>query len=459
MCYHQDAGLVDWAVNGPSGFLFHMQGSVTPSGMWYEESPSYHWYVLQAYTYLLEAAARAGMNLYGQPEVKRMFDAPMRQVFPDLTFPPLNDSERTSIVSQRKYYEVAYRRFGDPAYASMLPPRNSVEAFLWGVDYVPYGVTANLGLTSSNEPSEGLGILRSPGSDTAVYLDYGPGTSTHVHPAKLGLILYTFGNDRLVDPGRMAYGHPMHEAWFKQTLAHNAVVVNQTSQTKAPGTLKAFGVQDGFALVRASCDGAYPGVTLDRTICLAGNAVIDVVTCASATAATFDLPLHLRGELTGLPSAAPCSSIGNTTPYTQLQNLRSFAAPLSGVSLNVGEGNRVALTFLDASTCYVAEGYGPNMNGMLPMLLRRQHGTSATFIAVYQMLSGSDVADPVSASVNGLTVQVSLPAITVEVGLDTRVFIAGADAETATYMVNPYGSPLHLRKDATLSAVSVPRFE
>jgi hypothetical protein len=435
-----DAELADWAVNGPSGFVFQMRESVTASGMWYEAAPSYHWYALSAHVYLLEAAARAGIDLYALPPVKKMFDAPLRQLFPDLTHPALNDSTRSSITGQRVQYEVAYRRYEDPAYLPLLDARNSTQALLWGAGALPEDKPKRLRLRSTNDPSDGLAVLRDASGQTAVFFDYGPGTSGHVHPAKLGLILYAHGDERIVDPGRLPYGNPMHRAWFTQTLAHNTVVVNETSQNKAPCKLLAFGVTEDFAVVRATCDGAYKGVVLDRALCLVGNVLLDVIHCTSEEEATFDLPLHFRGALTDLPEGEAIDAIGEKGPYTLLKNSKRFPERLNAATLDAGDGKRIALRFLDASACFYAEGFGPNMPERLPMLLRRQQGREAWFITAYHLLEGDAPAKATDAKFSDSGVAVSLPGFSLRVGDETRVAVQGEDGEYAVFTVDKGGA-------------------
>jgi len=435
-----DAELADWAINGPSGFVFQMRESVTASGMWFEAAPSYHWYAMLAHVYLLEAASRAGVDLYALPPVKKMFDAPLRQLFPDLTYPALNDSSRSSITGQRSQYEVAYRRFDDPAYLPLLKPRDSIQALLWGVDALPEDGPKKLRLRSSNDTSEGLAILRDKSGQTAVFLDYGPGTSGHVHAAKLGLILYALGDERVVDPGRLRYGNPMHRAWFTQTLAHNTVVVNEASQKKVPGKLLAFGVTEDFAVVRANCEGAYKGVVLDRALCLVGNVILDVVHCTSEEEATFDLPLHFRGTLTDLPEGETIDAIGKEGPYTLLKNPKRFPERLDAATLEVSDGKRIALRFLDASACFYGEGFGPNMPVRLPMLLRRQQGQEAWFIAAYHLLEGDAPVKTVNAIVNDSGASMSLPGFSLRVGEETRVAIQQEDGEFKVFTVDKGGA-------------------
>ncbi|MBN2311696.1 MAG: alginate lyase family protein, partial [Candidatus Hydrogenedentes bacterium] len=338
----RDAALVDWAINDPeNGFLMQMDKSVLDNGMWYEGAPSYHWYALSAHLYLLEGAARAGINLYAIPAVHRMFDGPMEQLFPDGTFPAINDSGRSSIQGVRSLYEVAYRRFADPNYAQFLTPRDSVWALLWGVDTVPDTGGRALHLATSNSRAQGLAVLRDKANETAIFFDYSQRHGGHIQPARLGIILYAHGDERLVDPGRLPYGNPMHGGWYRQTLAHNTVVVNQASQGGAPGEFKEFQAESDWALARATCPGAYEGVTLDRTVFLCGGLIVDVFQCAAQAAATFDLPLHWHGELDGLPAGAAVEALGDANGYQYLKDIRRLDGPVPGFDVKTGEDTAI----------------------------------------------------------------------------------------------------------------------
>jgi len=239
--------LVDRALNGQSGLLFQLEHSLMPSGLWYELAPIYHWYALNAYVYLFEGAERSGTACYGLPKVRAMFDAPPRSLLPDRTFAPLQDSDRLALSDDRWFYEVAFRRYREPRFASLAGPRPRDEALLHKSEDLPESRAlgleaaalalflgaetlpeppAPLEWRSSNDPGEGLAVLRGQENQTVLLLEYGPARAGHVQPAKLNIVLYAAGDIRLVDPGRAPYGHPLHQGWFRQTLAHNTVVVD-----------------------------------------------------------------------------------------------------------------------------------------------------------------------------------------------------------------------------------------
>lgn len=391
----RDDELVEWAVNGPDGFVQQMNKNVLPSGMWFEESLTYHWFALRGFIYLMEAAVRAGVDLYAHPSVKKMFDAPLQLLFPDLTFPAINDSDRTSIRDMRAVYEVAFRRFGGPRYAALLDPRNTEWALFWGAARAPDATAPDLHLESANLQHMGLAVLRDPARDTALYVDYGGFGGNHTHPARLGLVLYAQGDERFVDPGRLPYGNPLHTGWYKETVAHNTVVIGRKSQALGQARLSAFSNVDGTALVRVVSDTAYDSAILDRTLVMRGNLILDVVQCHASQETVVDLPLHLRGALTGLPPSEPCEPLGDNAGYNLLQAVTKFVEPLKSLNLDTGGGKGIQITFHDAGgETFLANGFGATPQELLPVVIRRKTARDAVFVSAYTLYDGTPPPQP-----------------------------------------------------------------
>lgn len=391
----RDDNYVEWAVNGPSGFVFQLNHSVLESGAWFEESVTYHWFALRGLVYLMEAATRADVDLYAHPNVKKMFDAPLRLVYPDLTFPPLNDSDRSNLRDARMLYEVAYKRFGDPQYAAVLEPRNTVWGLFWGGATVSEDGPPKLQLHTSNNESEGLAILRDATGETALYLDYGGAGTDHVQPAKLGIILYAHGDERLVDPGRLAYGNPLHGSWYRETVAHNTVVVGTRSQKLAAARLLAFAHTEDFIVVRAVCDQAYDSTILDRTLLLRGNLILDIFQCHASQEAVIDLPLHFRGELEDPPPATPCEPLADREGYQLMQEPARFDENVQFLTLRTGETSRIRIGFHEkAPDVFLAKGFGATPRELLPLVLRRFKARDCVFVTTYELLKAAAPPPP-----------------------------------------------------------------
>jgi hypothetical protein len=406
-----DRGLTERALRGVNGFRFQLEQAVFPSGLWHEEAPMYHWYALHAHLYLLEAAARGGENLYGDPRVRGLFDAPLRQLYPDYSFPALHNSDRASIRDMGQYYAVAWRRYGDLRYAALATKYDHPWVLFWGAP-VPSG-TPDPPLRTSNDASEGLAILRDAENRIAAFLDYGPGKSGHVHPAKLNLLLFAGGNERLVDPGRLPYGSALQRDWYTQTLAHNTVVVDGRSQARSAGRLVRFEAHASLyqlrqeiarlardpaleavlmsaldpaaplSLVVAGADAAYPGVRLERLVALQGSTLVDLFEAHSESPAVFDLPLHWRATLRGLEGATPAAPLGEANGYPLLRDLRQAPPGTRGFVADLGARGSIAVRLLDGLPVYVAEGHGRPPDERNPVVIRRAAGTRAVFAAVY----------------------------------------------------------------------------
>ena len=190
---------------------------------------------------------------------------------------------------------------------------------------------------SVNYASVGFGILKVP-SATALgiedlILSYGPSAS-HGHPDKLQLDLFAFDDVLMPSPGiNFPYAdNPLLPNWYKTTLAHNTLVVDQGVQVfhehnryqpDVHADQTVYGPAETMGLQRAWTDTAYPGVRMDRSVFLNGWYLADLFSAVSDKPHTYDLAWHIRGapasdlalEPTPFPNPAPVG-------YNQLQNVR-----------------------------------------------------------------------------------------------------------------------------------------
>jgi len=123
----------------------------------------------------LEAASRAGMDLFAMPIVKRMFDAPLRQIYPDGTFPPLQDSDRSDIRESREFYEVAYARYKDAAYPPLIGKRDSE----WARSYLDSGRVDGFILMASTRKQRNIDNLIAAGAPFIAWGIPSPGRSSN----------------------------------------------------------------------------------------------------------------------------------------------------------------------------------------------------------------------------------------------------------------------------------------
>jgi hypothetical protein len=276
-----DRALIEQAIDGKSGLRFQMKNSVVGEGFWYEGAWSYHFYALDPIVQLAEMAARNGIDAYSESGLRGLFAAPLRLAFANGSLPAFNDSNSVSLFNQARLYEVAYRRYEDPLFAAIARRgARGRDALLFGSPELP---AATLGdLTSEVFADSGYAVLRGPGSDHTVIMKFGPHGGGHGHYDKLGMVSYAFGGVMAVDPGTQSYAAPTHATWDKLTVAHNTVVVDETTQREATGKLVWQQLTPEFSAAKADAGPVYPGVKLDRTVLVTAEYALDI-TSATAT--------------------------------------------------------------------------------------------------------------------------------------------------------------------------------
>jgi len=303
------------ALSGKSGFAYHMKNSMLSDGFWYEGSIGYHLYTLSAYRWLALAARHMKQDLYAGGLLK-MVRAPLLMALPDLTFPKLNDGGTGRLSSMAGALEAAAALSADKDARAVLRmlyndqklDRSSEEALLLGASL---GSGSSYSFSPHDFAATGYAILRGGAGASATYvgLDYGPHGSWHGHFDKLQLLFYGAGKLLLPDMGTTAYRLPYHAGFFKQTLSHNTVMLDEKSQAggdETPRQVKHFThlrLSTGKAsigLVQAQVGkDVLGGANLaTRTVLLAhDHHALDLVNVYAPAAKKTDLVFHGQGPL------------------------------------------------------------------------------------------------------------------------------------------------------------------
>ena len=361
----------------------HLAPAAITGGMWVEGSPSYALYALVALINAAEAGWRHGLNLYGYNNaiLKTLFDFPLMLAYPDMTLPGENDSRRFPLRSGElpTLYEYGYLRYRDPRYLMVInaeagseegrkrngrpqEPRRLIFPWLGSAppsilyDLDPRQALAPRTFPSVNFPTVGYGVLRVPAPAEqgmqSLTLSYGPSAS-HGHPDKLHIDLWALGDILMPSPGvQFPYNTPADETWHWTTLSHNTLTVDETSQrysghwphndpARADETV--FGPGESVGVERAWSASAYPGVTMDRSICLTGEYLADLFGAFSDAPHTYDLAWHIRGEPSSdLPfadSQFPAPAPNGYNAFTRVRRATPTSDPWS---VAFGSGSRFA---------------------------------------------------------------------------------------------------------------------
>ncbi|MDH7601270.1 MAG: alginate lyase family protein [Armatimonadota bacterium] len=299
-----DEELVKAAVDDPErGYRVQMAKGVTADGQWWEGTWGYHFYTMWALWPLAEAARNCGIDLYN-PELRRMFDAPLKFAMPNLRLPAFSDSRECDLKASRGIYELGYARYHDPAYLPLLHSGDRISdyAFWFGEPQLPSA--SRQPTKSANFEASGYAILTRGDDEDATWLclKYGPYGGGHGHPDKLSFVLYSRGEVVAPDPGTAYYGLPIQAEWFRTSLAHNTLVIDETSQNAVDGKMKAFGSKDDADFVVADAGSIYDGVKFVRTAVLLNKNLLVVADQVSADRPRIiDIAYHQRGEWVDLP--------------------------------------------------------------------------------------------------------------------------------------------------------------
>jgi len=280
--------------NRDRGFRVQMAKGVSPDGCWYEGAWGYHFFTMSALWPLAEAAFHCGINLY-TADYKRLFEGPLRLAMPNGHLPAFNDSGEADVLGSASLYELALTRFNDPQFATVLnrSRRDSLQALVAGSLTLPAPSPA--ARVSRNFPGSGYAILTCGEGESATWLalKYGPHGGGHGHPVKLNFVLYARGQMIAPDPGTAKYGVALQKEWFRTTIAHNTLAVDEKSQAEATGACLGFVNGARFSAVAADAGRINPGTSFQRTFALFGDDVVLVLDRISDTQEhTFDLAYH-----------------------------------------------------------------------------------------------------------------------------------------------------------------------
>lgn len=383
-----DAALVADAIDGPFGCQAQLAQGVGEDGAWFEGAWGYHFYTMDALHHLTEAALRCGINLYGD-KYKKMFLAPLDLAMPDGGLPAFNDSAAATAKGNANY-EVALARYKDPRLAIPLAgnARRSLQTFINGVADLPAPTTAPE--ASRNFPISGYAILRAGTGQDATWLcmKYGPHGGWHGHPDKNTFVLYGARHVLVDDAGTGKYGVPLQDSWFKTTLAHNTLIVDETSQHSATGDCLDFQTNKEWSASLTDAGYAYKmdGVVFRRAAFLIGAKLVvflDLIGTEDASAHKLDIACHLRGAWLGGPQGEDVTP-PDKPGYLHLRDLRAVkAAPGLTFAATAPDGSTTVVAFASVSaaptTLWTGTGVGVNTGDRVPVIIARREAAATAF--------------------------------------------------------------------------------
>ena len=323
--------------SGEAGFLKQMDVLFSPDG-YYNEGPYYHRFALKPFVIFAQAVEKNNpeQKIFEKRDgiLKKATYGLIHQAYGGLFF-PINDAiKEKGIRTDELVHAVAivYDLTGDTGLLSiaaeqdtfvLTPESRKVSQDLAAGKATPFDYRSMRMGDGQNGDQGALDILRASADPNGLVL-VAKNTSQglgHGHFDKMGILVYDAGHEILRDYGAARFlnieakygGHylPENNKYAKQTVAHNALVVDETSHFNgdvrignqhAP-TLGRFVNEDGLKGTSAEISTAYDNVRIGRTVAMiedaafSGPIIIDLVEGHADGTHSYDLPFHYNGHL------------------------------------------------------------------------------------------------------------------------------------------------------------------
>jgi oligo-alginate lyase len=306
---------------------------------------------------LAEAARRNGTDLYANDNYRSLFDGPIGLALPDGEPPGFNDNPGVPLAEWNEVYELAYARLKVPEHGRVLRlgPRNTLAALLFGEEKLPEGDP--IPKRSVLFRKSGFAALRS--REVTVAVRFGLHGGGHGHPDMLNVVTFADGKLFGVDPGSIGYGSPLHREWYRSTIGHNTISVDQQIQSSADGHLIEWSQNVEETLWKGSAD-VYPGVALRRELKLKGQRITELFACESATEHVYDWVFHCSGRFSlSLETSVRESALGDNNGYQHLKQLRQAATHSDWTAQWVTENVTLTLRIEGEPGTTILTGVGP----------------------------------------------------------------------------------------------------
>ncbi len=255
--------LIQFALYDDYGLIWQLERGVTESGVWFEGTFGYHFYSLEAFFQYERFAVHTKHSHIHHPLYRKMLMAAIDFAQPDFDFPKLNDTYdgHGTLSGKSLLYEFAYQQSGDVEYLQVLhqiyrtQKRGGINTFFWGVEKLPECEDA-IDPTTCIHPElgqPGLTVLRGS-HDRYLLFKHDEFGGEHDHYDRLGISFLAYGKKIAADLGTTAYGAPLHFDYFKNTGAHNTVMIQEKNQAPGKARLLRYCEDDAFIYVEACMD-------------------------------------------------------------------------------------------------------------------------------------------------------------------------------------------------------------
>lgn len=331
-----EQALLDLNKSGKGGFLRQLDELFSPQG-YYNEGPYYQRFALLPFVTFAKAIENnePDRKIFEHRDgiILKAVDTTIQLSYNTLFF-PINDAIKSKGIDTIELVNgvtVAYGLTQSPGFLDIAQQQKQVVLTGDGLKVAnalddglaePYNFVSQAFGDGSQGDQGALVVMRSelPHEQALLFKPAAQGLG-HGHFDKLTWQFYDKGNEIVSDYGAARFLNveakfggrylPENETYAKQTVAHNTVVVDETSHFEGKTsvgnryhpTLDWFEAGPNGTAASAHISTAYDDVTLSRTLALveldalATTIAVDLFSVVSSTEHQFDLPLHYHGQL------------------------------------------------------------------------------------------------------------------------------------------------------------------
>jgi hypothetical protein len=494
-----DGGFIKKA-DEKAGFLANIDAPFSPEG-YYTEAPYYQRYAM--YPYLLFAVGLNNMRPqekifdYNNGVLLKAVNTLLNLTDTDGEFYPLNDAQKGMSYFSRELVssvDIAYH-YGDknPGLLSIANAQGKITlddagfAVALAIEQgkaVPFSKQSFEITDGPKGKQGGITILRAGNVENELNLvsKYTAQGNSHGHYDKLSFSLYYKGDEVLQDYGLARFVNidqkngggylKENKTWAKQTIAHNTLVVNETSHFKGKYEL---GSQfhstkyvselssNGHQLISAKENNAYEGVKMHRTLVMVEDErfenplILDVFKVDATKGNRYDLPYHYFGQIMSnnffVEPLTTLTPLGEKQGYQHLW-LMAQAKATSGLDQLSWFSNNTFHTLSMASQAedtYLFAKLGANdpefnLRDDPAFIIRRENAANTLFVNAIETHGSyspvTEIAKNTRSLITGITIEMeteaySVISISLATGPPVKLYLANNNQNnTQSHSVN-----------------------
>ena len=372
LCF-DEADLLKEVLDGTLGIRELAARGLTQDGFWFEGSPLYHYYAMEALTGFCQLYAQEHPHdpLIGLLE--RAHLAPLALSWDGWHLPSINDG----------WFPLSLDRFADQFHRAAAASQS--QALWQQVEQIRKRVPQSIDRPAAlllDQVDDGivlwkhtnLAIVREP---VYAILKSGVIARSHMHKDYLSVVLPPFSKD-LGTPG---YGHTLYRSWYQVTASHNAIAVDYDQ----PRPVIPTHVEETENGVRTVVDSGWEHVvSASRTLTPEGDTLVDRTEIVLDGEHVIDWIFHSEGKPEFATEPGEEAVIGDRCGYQYFSESRIIECDDLNVSFVLDERKLTLQADVRGMEVFAAKSPGNPSNEMRTSIILRTLSDRALFEVRYK---------------------------------------------------------------------------